>query len=76
MERVLALAEKYRAGRTRLAFDADRLLISLDTRTDSFEARSVFKSAADPTRVTSLVEDISLIYDLIDTLGLTLKTRI
>ena len=35
----------------------------------------VFETAADPKRVTSLVEDISLIYDLIDTLGLTLKTR-
>jgi hypothetical protein len=75
MERVLALAEKYRARRLRLAFDAERLLISLDIRTDSFEAGSVFESAADPKRVTSLVEDISLIYDLIDTLGLTLKTR-
>lgn len=76
MERVLALAEKYRSGTLRLAFDGDRLLLSLDIRSDSFEAGSVFESAADPKRITSLVEDISLIYDLIDTLGLALKTRV
>ncbi len=75
MERVLALAEKYRSAKLRLAFDGDRLLLSLDLRADSFEAGSVFETAADPKRITSLVEDISLIYDLIDTLGLTLKTR-
>lgn len=76
MERVLALSEKYRSSTLRLAFDGDRLLLSLDIRADSFEAGSVFETAADPVRITSLVEDISLIYDLIDTLGLTLKTRI
>jgi len=76
MERVLALSEKYRSGTLRLAFDGDRLLLSLDIRADSFEAGSVFESAAAPVRITSLVEDISTIYDLIDTLGLTLKTRV
>ncbi len=76
MERLLTLAEKYRSSVLRLAFDGDRLLLSLDIRADSFEAGSVFETADDPSRVTSLVEDISLIYDMIDTLGLTLRTRV
>lgn len=76
MERVLALAEKHPSAKLRMAFDGDRLLLNLDLRADSFEAGSVFETAADPKRITSLVEDISLIYDLIDTLGLSLRTRV
>jgi len=76
MERVLALVDSFKSRRTRLAFDASRLLIVLDLRTDSFEAGSPFESASDPDRVQSLIDDILLIYDLIDVLALRLKTRV
>jgi len=75
MERLLALARRHGESRLRVAFESDRLLLALDRRVDSFEAGGMFESAADPARVRSLIADLALLFDLIETLGLALKTR-
>jgi hypothetical protein len=76
MERVLGLAERVGAGRVRLAFDAEHLLLALDVRRDSFDIGSLFRPAGDPARVQMLLDDIAMVFDLVDTLGLDVKTRV
>ena len=76
MERLLILIDRLDSRRTNLAFDMNRLLISLDLRADSFEAGSPFESAYDKERVQSLIDEVMLIFEVIDGLALKLKTRV
>jgi hypothetical protein len=76
MERVMELDRHFGGGCTRLAFDRERLLIAIEVRQDLFEGGSIFASAHDPKRIQRIIDEIALLFDIIEILNLQLKTRI
>jgi hypothetical protein len=75
MERILDLDRRFGGGRLQLAFDEDRLMISIRQSRDRFEAGSIFSAVTDPRRITDLLAEIALIFEIIDILNLQLRTR-
>lgn len=76
MERILDLAESFGQKSVELAFVDDHLLVSIRVTSDQFEGGGMFKSMDDKKRVETLIEELCNIYDIIDTLKLTIKTNI
>ena len=76
MERVMELDQHFGGGRTGLAFDRERLLIAIEVRQDLFEGGSIFARADDPKRIHRILDEITLLFDIIEILNLQLKTRI
>jgi hypothetical protein len=76
MERVVELAEVLGGSRPALCFDDNRLLISVCVREDHFEGGGIFDDVADRQRVERLVRELCKIFDIIDTLKLTLRTKV
>ena len=76
MERVVDLAKSMNEDRVELCFNGNRLLISVHVSRDHFEGGGIFTSVTDARRVEELVNEICKIFDIIDTLKLTLQSRI
>ena len=76
MERVVDLAESMGEKRVELCFNGNRLLISIHVSKDHFEGGGIFTSVTDKRRVEDLINEICKIFDIIDTLKLTLQTKI
>lgn len=76
MERVVALAETMGEKRVELCFNGNRLLISVHVSSDQFEGGGIFTSVTDTKRIETLVAELCRIFDIIETLQLTLKTKI
>ncbi|MEQ8746911.1 DUF3137 domain-containing protein [Pyruvatibacter sp.] len=74
MERTLALAEALE-GTLQLSFDDNRLLISVNGGDDRFEGGGLFARVDDPQQVAKMVEEIGIVFQIIDDLKLTLSTR-
>ena len=74
MERLVELARVFRHT-PQLAFVDNRLMIAVNTGEDYFEGGSAFSNLADPKYARALAEEISLVFQIIETLQLQLKTR-
>ena len=68
MERILELDQRFGGKAVQLAFDADRLLVSIRQSGDRFEGGSIFTPVTSPERITRLLAEVALIYGIIDTL--------
>lgn len=75
MERILALSHQIGKGKLRLAFHGEMLLISLRTDSDQFEAGSMFSRLDDPKRVQDILDELAILFRIVETLNLTTKTR-
>lgn len=76
MERVVELAAALGEKRVEFCFNGNRLLISVHVHKDHFEGGGIFTSVTDKRRVEGVINEICKIFDIIDTLQLTLQTRI
>jgi hypothetical protein len=76
MERVVELASSMGEKRVELCFNGNRLLVSVHVSKNQFEGGSIFTSVTDKRRVEELVNEICKIFDIIDTLKLTLQSKI
>jgi len=76
MERLLALDGHFGGGAITLGFDAERLLLAARLRRNLFEGGSIFAPADDPKRIEGIVAELALLFEVVDTLQLQLKTRI
>ena len=74
MERILALSQQLGQRNLRLAFEGELLLISLRTSSDQFEAGSMLRRLDDPQRVQTILNELSTLFQIIDTLNLNTKT--
>lgn len=76
MERLMALVETFGKKSVELAFVDDRLLVSIRVSTDQFEGGGMFQAMDDTKRIETLIAEICKIYDLIDTLQLSIRTNV
>lgn len=76
MERLLALDQHFGGRVTRVAFDAERLLLAVEHDRDLFEGGSLFAPADDPEHVESILRELALVLAIVEILQLQLKTRI
>lgn len=76
MERVVALGQTAGRKPPEFCFTGENLMIAVPTTKDQFEGGSVFRTLNDPKRVQDLVSEIGIVFDIIDTLKLNLKTNI
>ena len=74
MERLVELARLFRHT-PQLAFVDNRLMIAVNTGEDHFEGGSAFSNLADPKHARALAREISVVFQIIETLQLQLKTR-
>ena len=74
MERILALSQQVGGG-LRLAFEGELLLISLRTGRDQFEAGSMLSRLDDPKRVQDILNELAILFQIVETLNLNTKTR-
>ena len=76
-ERATALARLFGRGRLEMAFNDQSLLIAVRVRRDWFEAGGMLITEVDNgKRVQRMVEQIGIVFDIIDTLNLALETRV
>lgn len=75
MERLVALADLIGRDPPELVFRDRQLGLALRTRNDRFEAGSILTPMDNRKRIDDLVAELSLIFHIIDTLQLNLKTR-
>lgn len=78
MERLQRLAENTGQGPRSLAaaFTGSRLLLSVRCGENRFEGGHIFKPFDQPERVERLVEELGIIFEIIDTLDLDNRSRI
>jgi len=76
MERIRHLGERVGHDNLQLAFDRGRLLLAIKKNENSFEGGSAFSDLTDLTRIRKSIEDLTLIYDVVDRLRLELETRV
>ena len=75
MERVTALSRHFGRG-LQLAFDRGQIYIAGPMKQDMFEAGSMFQDLTNPAHVGEVLEEFGIIFDIIDCLNLTAKTKI
>jgi len=76
MERIVELAQSIDSKRIEFCFMNNLLLISAHIRKNQFEGGGLFTSVLDERRVEELVAEICRVFDIINILQLTLKSRI
>lgn len=78
MERLQRLAENTGEGQRSLAaaFIGSRLLLALRCGENRFEGGHIFKPFDQPERLEKLVEELGIIFEIIDTLDLDNRSRI
>lgn len=62
-------------GKLQLAFDRDRLLLTINGGDDRFEGGSMFSSFNDPEAVAKIAREVGIVFRIIDALRLDLSTR-
>jgi len=75
MERMVELARAINSKRIEFCFMNNLLLVSAHVKKNQFEGGGLFTSVTDKRRVEELVNEICRVFDIVDTLQLTLKTR-
>jgi hypothetical protein len=75
MERLVNLETTMKSRRLEVCFFNKLLLISVHVKKNQFEGGGLFTSVTDQRRVEQLVNEICRVFDIVDTLQLTLKTR-
>lgn len=75
MERLVALDERF-DGKLQAAFDEDRFLLSIRSRQSWFEAEGQSADLRDPTAVVDMVRDVTMLFDLVEQLNLSAKTKV
>ena len=76
MERTRRLNHMVGAGNLQLAFDKGRLLLAIKKSGGSFEGGSAFSNLTDITRIEKTIQELTLIYDVVEKLRLELETRV
>jgi len=76
MERIVELAQSIDSKRIEFCFVNNLLLISAHIKKNQFEGGGLFTSVLDERRVEELVAEICRVFDIINILQLTLKSRI
>ena len=74
MERVVALSRHFGRG-MQLAFDGGNLYLAGPRSGDMFESGSIFSNLTDPKLIQETLDEFGIIFDIIDTLQLTVKTK-
>lgn len=75
MERLLILEQRL-GCRVRLAFDRSSLLMSIELNRDAFNIGNLDAPLADRMRMEAIVNDLMMIFDVVDTLRLNVETRL
>ena len=75
MERLVALAERAGDRRVEGAFLNGEFLLALGVEDDMFEVKTLLDKPESFAPMRRLQEEVSLVYDLIDCLSLSNKTR-
>lgn len=75
MERLVALGDLVGRKKLGFGFDGDELLIAIETKRDQFEGGSLLKRLDDPRRTQRLLDEVGLIFDIVETLNLQTKSR-
>jgi len=76
MERIVELAKAIDSEQLEVCFLNNLLLVSAHVTTNQFEGGDLFTDVGDKRRVEQLVNQICRVFDIVNTLQLTLKTRI
>ena len=76
MERIRHLSEAVGPRALQLAFDHGRLLLAIKKTNNSFEGGTAFSDLTDITRIEKTIQELTLIYDVVDKLRLELETRV
>lgn len=75
MERLLALEEQL-GSKVRLAFDRNSLLMSIELNRDAFNIGKLDAPLADKRRLQGIVTDLTMIFDVVETLRLNAETKL
>lgn len=76
MERIRHLSHMVGRGNLQLAFDKGRLLLAIKKSENSFEGGSAFSDLSDISHIEKTLRELTLIYDVVDSLRLELETKI
>lgn len=75
MERLVSLADMVGRKKVQFGFEGDELLIAIETKRDQFEGGSLLKKLDDPSRTQRLLDEVDLIFEIVETLNLQTKSR-
>lgn len=76
MERLMALGETIGDRTPHIAFHEGRLLVAGKVKGNQFEAGSIFVSMDDRRRIDNIVEELSLVFEIVETLEESVKSEI
>jgi hypothetical protein len=74
MDRLLKLAEIFQSGSIQASFYNNTLLIMVPTYKNYFETASIFKPANFIEEINTILSEMKLVFDMIDTLKLYERT--
>lgn len=75
MDRLIAL-EAQLGSKVRLAFDRNSLLMSIELNRDAFNVGKLDAPLADKRRLRGIVTDLTMIFDVVETLRLNAETKL
>lgn len=75
MDRLIALEEQL-GSKVRLAFDRKSLLMSIELNRDAFNVGKLDAPLADKRRLRGIVNDLTMIFDVVETLRLNAETKL
>ena len=75
MDRLIVLEQRL-GCRVRLAFDRNSLLMSIELNRDAFHVGNLNSPLADRQRLRAIVADLTMIFDVVETLRLNAETRL
>ncbi|WP_282610618.1 DUF3137 domain-containing protein [Pelagibius sp. Alg239-R121] len=75
MDRLIALEQRL-GSKVRLAFDRNSLLMSVELNRDAFNIGNLDAPLADRNRLRAIVADLSMIFEVVDTLRLNAETKL
>ncbi|PHZ86471.1 DUF3137 domain-containing protein [Paremcibacter congregatus] len=76
MERLCRLSGQVGRGNLQLAFHRGHLLLAIKKDKNSFEAGSVFANLADTKHIQQTIQELALIYDIVQKLKLDMDSRV
>jgi len=75
MERISTLADLFGKKSVEMAFIDSRLIVSIRVSGDQFEAGGMFKGMNDTSRIETLVKELCVVFEIVETLNLTTRSR-
>ena len=75
MDRLLTL-ERQLGSKVRLAFDRNMLLMSIELDRDAFDVGKLDRPLSDKGRLLGIVKDLTMIFDVVETLRLNAETKL